>query len=245
MKAIIYVAALSVAASLTACLRLPDQVNLDRRPRSNEQAKSSNSQESGYMRIMGDLRWDKLTSLDEWAVRFPECASRVPDEYIKYETERIKKNKERYSSDTEYQESLAAAKDRQLEIGYIEKPVDYMGDETDLIYRSATPKCQFELGGITFRIDKVYTIENPNTPSNSMTKIVSIVIPNQSQRRAFLALLKDKYQPITYELNSQPVIKYCSKFTCFNEELLGRINIKPTDYTISLLDAVQVDPAKF
>ena len=106
MKAIIYVAALSVAASLTACLRLPDQVNLDRRPRSNEQAKSSNSQESGYMRIMGDLRWDKLTSLDEWAVRFPECASRVPDEYIKYETERIKKNKERYSSDTEYQESL-------------------------------------------------------------------------------------------------------------------------------------------
>ncbi len=31
------------------------------------------AQQEGFMRILGDLRWDKLTSAEEWMNRFPEC----------------------------------------------------------------------------------------------------------------------------------------------------------------------------
>ena len=31
------------------------------------------SQQDGYMRIAGDLRWDQLTSKEEWIRRFPKC----------------------------------------------------------------------------------------------------------------------------------------------------------------------------
>ncbi len=31
------------------------------------------SQKDGYMRIVGDLRWDQLTSKEEWMTKFPDC----------------------------------------------------------------------------------------------------------------------------------------------------------------------------
>lgn len=31
------------------------------------------SQKEGYMRILGDLRWDELTSKEQWVERFPSC----------------------------------------------------------------------------------------------------------------------------------------------------------------------------
>lgn len=35
------------------------------------------SQQAGYMRILGDLRWDQLTSKKEWKNRFPGCLREV------------------------------------------------------------------------------------------------------------------------------------------------------------------------
>jgi len=31
------------------------------------------SEQAGYMRILGDLRWDELTNKEEWMKRFPKC----------------------------------------------------------------------------------------------------------------------------------------------------------------------------
>jgi len=36
-------------------------------------APTPESEQAGYMRILGDLRWDKLTSKEEWMKRLPQC----------------------------------------------------------------------------------------------------------------------------------------------------------------------------
>lgn len=35
------------------------------------------SQKEGYMRIIGDLRWDKMSSRKDWGKRFPKCTGVV------------------------------------------------------------------------------------------------------------------------------------------------------------------------
>ena len=46
-----------------------------------KQGKVSESQEEGYMRIIGDLRWDQMIALDQWMARFPGCVQKTGDSY--------------------------------------------------------------------------------------------------------------------------------------------------------------------
>jgi len=63
---------ISIAALLVgACSPAEYQVN----PPSVEEEVQAipEAEQAGYMRILGDLRWDQLTSKEEWMARFPEC----------------------------------------------------------------------------------------------------------------------------------------------------------------------------
>ncbi len=42
------------------------------------------SQKDGYMRIVGDLRWDQLTSKEEWMTKFPDCLYQISNEFLVY-----------------------------------------------------------------------------------------------------------------------------------------------------------------
>jgi hypothetical protein len=53
---------------LCSCSSEPYQVN----PKDN----LPEERQDGYMRIIGDLRWDKLTSLGKWEKEFPRCVHR-------------------------------------------------------------------------------------------------------------------------------------------------------------------------
>lgn len=53
-------------------VKLPDdQLKVDQEVQL-EQARRE-EEEDGYMRIVGELRWDKLTSIDSWQAKFPGC----------------------------------------------------------------------------------------------------------------------------------------------------------------------------
>jgi len=61
-----------LACALIACSPQAYQVN----PNPNVASTSGSvpeSQQEGYMRIIGDLRWDKFRSLNDWRVKFPRC----------------------------------------------------------------------------------------------------------------------------------------------------------------------------
>ena len=63
---------------LASCSPSEYQVNS---PSLQEEAQSiPESEQAGYMRILGDLRWDKLTSKEEWMAIFPEC---LTDEFLR------------------------------------------------------------------------------------------------------------------------------------------------------------------
>ena len=72
MKRFFLATSLPLAVFLSACSPQAYQVN----PNPNAVSESGGvpeSQQEGYMRIIGDLRWDKLTSPKDWQVRFPGC----------------------------------------------------------------------------------------------------------------------------------------------------------------------------
>lgn len=49
---------------------------------STSQQEIPESQQDGYMRILGDLRWDKLRTREDWMARFPGCLNTGPNEYL-------------------------------------------------------------------------------------------------------------------------------------------------------------------
>lgn len=59
-------------ASLAACTPQSYQVN-PQPDASSDSNQVPESQSKDYMRIIGDLRWDKLTSPKDWESRFPGC----------------------------------------------------------------------------------------------------------------------------------------------------------------------------
>ena len=84
------------------------------------------------------------------------------------------------------------------------------------------------------RIQTVWTNEN-----ELMTEYVEFSIPSNAQARAFKAAIKGKYS-LTIDKGN------CSKYSCFNfGTYRNGFSIKPTDYTISILDNVGVDSSNF
>lgn len=158
------------------------------------QSEIPEAQREGYMRIVGDLRWDQLTSPSEWMNRF-KCL---------YEKQRlVPKDKER--------------------VGCVE-----------------------DVGGIGMGPVSVDFGETSGTASGRITTKVVFVIPEVADYRAFIALIKQKYDLAT---NKDFDRFYCSRYTCWklNYYLSGRkgVGATPTPYTVSILDNKKVDTSMF
>lgn len=126
------------------------------------------SQKDGYMRIVGDLRWDQLTSMKEWMNRFPECLS---DQGVSWNNELYKTS------------SLTNS---------FPKP------QRTPRYESEDRKCKnFSPASIPINIQQVSFSDNSGTDSGTMTKIISFSFFDDSQSRAFKAALAQKYKYTT------------------------------------------------
>jgi len=206
---------ISIAALLVgACSPAEYQVN----PPSVEEVKAiPESEQAGYMRILGDLRWDQLTSVEEWIARFPECLTDKKYEYIA----------------SGYFSRIYP---------YTEKFSDYLRNKFPTNWGKnfdrETRTCKnFLVGGIPLTPTYVGFGSNSGTVSKTMTGVVSFDFFDASQNRAFKAALVKKY---TYTTDG-----YCSRYTCWdlerNIDTDGSITATPTPYTISLLDQVKID----
>lgn len=122
------------------------------------------SQKVGYMRIVGDLRWDQLTSKQEWISRFPECLT--DQEYVRGRVEMF--------SRSYLDNSFPLQKPGAIEI--------------------TTQKCSdFSPGSIPVNIWMVEFSANSGTESKTMTSRVYFSFFDDSQSRAFKAALSQKY----------------------------------------------------
>ena len=173
------------------------------------------SQKVGYMRIVGDLRWDQLTSKEEWKSRFPECLTDYRPSY------------ENGSNQIATTNSLD-------NFFVVENPNTgaYSGK-----YTTEHRTCDnFSPASIPVNITKVYISPNSGTESKTMTSSVNFSFFDDSQSRAFKASLSQKYN---YTSDG-----YCSTYTCWNlddVDVSGDISASPTPYTVSLLDQVQLN----
>ena len=177
------------------------------------------SQQEDYMRIIGDLRWDKLTSQKDWEKRFPGCLTQA--EYFSARGGNI------------YPEDLVA--------------IGSFGSKNfrENYDKSPNPKCDFSMGGIQFSLLKVLLEKDSTGKRSTRTKYVHYLIPRGDQERAFNAAIQGKYTN-TIELKnpygSDSATGNCSKYSCF---INPYHQIRPTPYTTSILDSVKVDPSAF
>jgi len=184
------------------------------------------SQQEDYMRIIGDLRWDKLTSQKDWETRFPGC---LTQQYYDGNNEETK----RFVSLNLYPIGTRSANEKNYREDYYESP---------------NPKCAFIVGGIQFYLNEVRLHEDSTGKRPARIEYILYLIPRPDQNRAFEAAMKEKYTE-TIERKSYSVgsnygeyddFTVCSKYSCFHN-----YQIKPTDYTTSILDSVKVDPSAF
>jgi hypothetical protein len=173
------------------------------------------------MRIVGDLRWDQLTSKEEWMKRFPEC---LTDQYAT--------TYKAYAGDPD----IRTVDTLHNEFPIIPRPtkkVDGWAPEVNI-----NKLCKnFKPGGIPINVYSVTFGSNSGTSSKTMTTQARFSFFDNSQSRAFKAALAKRY---TYSTDS-----YCSKYTCWDLgddiDKAGSITATPTPYTVSLLDQVKID----
>jgi len=191
--------ALVTGGIIAGCSPAQYEVNPPRTP-----AAVPESEQAGYMRILGDLRWDELTSKEEWMKKFPKCLN---DSRHAWEMGPLLQN-----TDVLYN--------------------DFPNGNVDI-----EVKCRdFIVAGIPVNIWGVHFAKNSGTLTGSMTRRLHIDFFNDSESRAFRSALAQKYPLQT--------MGHCSKYTCYNigdPNEAGMIEVKPTPYTISLLDKVQLD----
>ena len=158
-------------------------------------------QQNGYMRIIGNLRWDRLRTPDDWKRRFPGCFEVKP---LSMDTFLVDK------ADWEFTRKV------NLRIN----------------------ECRFDAGGIQFYM-KGLQLSDDVYPGISRIAKVRMVIDRGDQKRAFIALIKSKYQPMAID----NATRYCSRWTCFSLE--GDPEMLPSEYALSILDRVNVDSSQF
>ena len=192
------------------------------------------SQQAGYMRILGDLRWDQLTSKKAWMGRFSDCL-----------TDRFSTTR---SAEVAYLHSvgtfnyLVPSHDYEIRNTFAvvieELPASGSLSTEDYIRWIITRKlCRnFSVGGVSISPVRVMLSANSGTTSGTMTSSVDFDFPDASQGRAFKSAIAQKYKLTPSG--------YCSKYTCWNlgdMNETGSITAKPTPYTVSILDNVKID----
>ena len=124
------------------------------------------SQKDGYMRIVADLRWDQLTSKQEWKARFPNCLNDYESNYL----------------------------DNDFIYPNPDFDIYYTVNSTNRRFVRREQKCSdFFPGLIPVNISFVSFSPNSGTESKTMTSSVSLEFFDNSQSRAFKAALSQKY----------------------------------------------------
>jgi len=188
------------------------------------------SEQEGYMRIIGDLRWDQLTSKEEWIEIFPECLTdvilqRMPSGNNNWHSRRFIFGKSISHIDNRFT-----------------PPIDKNGRVVGERTQNWNKKCKdFLVGGIPLTPEEVHFGSNSGTTSKTMTTQVEFSFFDNSQSRAVKATIAEKYTSTTDG--------YCSKYTCWDLgddiDTAGDIEATPTPYTVSLLDQVKIDASDF
>ena len=122
------------------------------------------SQKENYMRIIGDLRWDKLTSIKDWKTRFPGCFPQAKE-----------------------QEGTVMA------IGTKDFYSFRTGEELYKWRFSTNPKCMFSVGGLQFSIQGILLEKDPTGRRPFRSTMLLISLPREDQERTFDATIKGKY----------------------------------------------------
>lgn len=204
---------------LASCSPSEYQVNS---PSLQEEAQSiPESEQAGYMRILGDLQWDQLTSKEEWMARFPECLTNKSYAYHP-STLNLLRSFDQKLFETSLNNSF---------------PINWEKNR-DTEYRECK---NFLVGGIPLNPEEVKFGSNSGTSSKSMATEVRFSFFDDSQSRAFKAALAQKYE---YSLDEDMNQRYCSRFTCWGLSDVNKsssIVAYPTPYTVSLLDQVKLD----
>ena len=172
------------------------------------------SQRDGYMRIVGDLRWDQLTSTNEWMARFPECLN---DQWRGVKISKIHLTNRFWIEDPETSESRWVYKDcKNFSPGSIPVSVKYV----NFVSNSGTEsKTMTRIVGFKFFDD-------------SQRRAFKAAI---SQKYSYTS---DGYcsKYTCWTLRHDDAF-----FRRFPYMPQGGISAQPTSYTISLLDQVQVN----
>ncbi|WP_170952097.1 hypothetical protein [Synechococcus sp. UW69] len=236
-----------------------------------------NSESEGYMRILGDFRWDKslsaemMASSDAFKKYVPKCA---------YGEARKDQSLNQYVETYHHKDGRSYLKGKVGEDGFkaIEqyKVEGHFGDEVHLhiganagstkmylqldragdYYRPivrdtrgvypdySQSDCEFSVGGINMLLNKAYFTSHPNTSTKQVLFSMEFFINNEAERRAFWALIEQKYEP-KYSEQTGHITGYCSKYSCFHFRGTSGVEIYRTEYTISVLDAVKIDESQF
>jgi len=124
------------------------------------------SQKVGYLRIIGNLRWDQLTSKAEWMEKFPECLS---DQWWNAKNELVI-----FSSNLSSNMPIIPRPDQGRDMEF-KKCIDFL------------------VGGIPLSPFDVFFRSNSGTDSKTMTSKVFFSFFDDSQSRAVKAALAQKY----------------------------------------------------
>jgi len=176
------------------------------------------SQQEDYMRILGDLRWDNISSPKDLEKAFPGC---------------LRASDERPGSIMTLEQDLQ----------YI-----YRAHSREKHVVNNMPDCRKAVGGITFTLQGAnFEPDSSGRLKQRLSKIVFYVF-KEDQYRAFKEVLKSKMTDETYETVMGTREKYCSPYTCWGEWFFASseaFQLTPTPKTTSILDNVSVNPNAF
>ena len=152
-------------ASLAACTPQSYQVN-PQPDASSDSNQVPESQSKDYMRIIGDLRWDKLTSPEDWKTRFPGCLVQKTGSYTSSDHPIL------YPNDYDHIKNANEMND------YDQYP---------------NPKCGLSIGGLSFYVRRVDLEKDPTGQRPFRTSYINLQMPREDQYRAFKSVMAGKY----------------------------------------------------
>ena len=144
------------------------------------------------MRIIGDLRWDQLTSGEDWIMRFPECLyayNRTSSNYID-RVDNLLRRKEYLTTNGWQSES---------NLEFYDYEYTDVRRSTTSSYGAEKIICEnFKPASVPMQITDVWFEPNAGTQSGTMATYVEIKFFHPSQSRAIKAALSQKYK-LTYD----------------------------------------------
>ena len=219
------IAPLVITSTLLGACSNPTAYQVNPKPdQTEENQEVPESQQEGYMRIIGDLRWDNISSPKDLEKAFPGCL------------------RESLYSDTS---------DIFVKTNYIYRAYNTNTRQGDSSHLSNISECRKEVGGITFSL---YGADfEPDASSGRKQRLSKIVlyISREDHSRALDAILKSRFNDQADYKDGRRSERYCSPYTCWSRpfkwyyDSSKTFELTPTSKTTSILDNVSVNPNAF